>query len=38
MKKGFFTLRVAELPRDVVDSHSLETFKTYLDLFLDSLL
>lgn len=38
MRKNFFTLRVAEhwerLPREGVDSPSLETFQTYLDVFL----
>jgi len=42
MRKNFFTLRVAEhwnrLPRDVVDSPSLEIFKTRLDKVLCSLL
>ena len=38
MRKNFFTVRVAEhwnrLPGEVVESPSLETFKTYLDAFL----
>jgi len=42
MKKNFFTLRVTEawprLPREVVESHSLEIFKTRLDKVLCSLL
>jgi len=42
MRKNFFTLRVAEhwnrLPRDIVYSPSLETFKTHLDKLLCSLL
>jgi len=42
MRKNFFTLRVTEhwnrLPREVVDSPSLETFKTCLDEVLCSLL
>jgi len=42
MKKNFFTLRVAghwhRLPREVVDSPSLEIFKTHLDTVLCSLL
>lgn len=42
IRKSFFTLRVAEhrrrLPRKVVVSPSLETFKTYLDTFLGHLL
>jgi len=41
-RKNFFTLRVTEhwnrLPRDVVESPSLELFKTHLDKFLCSLL
>jgi len=42
MRKNFFTLRVTEhwkrLPRKVVDSASLEIFKTRLDKVLCSLL
>jgi len=42
MRKSFFTLRVAEhwnrLPRGVVESPSLETFKTCLDKVLCNLL
>ncbi|PKU40518.1 hypothetical protein llap_9176 [Limosa lapponica baueri] len=42
MRENFFTLRVAEhwnrLPREVVESPSLETFKTCLDKFLCNLL
>ncbi|PKU33878.1 hypothetical protein llap_15819 [Limosa lapponica baueri] len=42
MRKSFFTLRVPEcwkrLPREVVESPSLEIFKTRLDAFLSSLL
>jgi len=42
MRKNFFPLRVMEhwnrLPREVVDSPSLEIFKTYLDKVLYSLL
>jgi len=40
MRKNFFTLRVTEpwLPREVVESPSLEIFKTRLDKVLYSLL
>jgi len=42
MRKNFFPLRVTEhwnrLPREVVESHSLEIFKTRLDEFLCGLL
>jgi len=42
MRKNFFTLRVTEhcnrLPREVMDSPSLEIFKTLLDTVLCSLL
>jgi len=42
MRKNFFTLRVTEhwnrLPREAVDSHSLEIFKTHLDKVLCNLL
>ncbi|PKU48619.1 hypothetical protein llap_1071 [Limosa lapponica baueri] len=42
MRRNFFTLRVAEhwnrLPKDVVESQSLETFKICLDMFLCNLL
>ncbi|PKU46344.1 hypothetical protein llap_3368 [Limosa lapponica baueri] len=42
MRRNFFTLRVAEhwnrLPREAVESPSLETFKTRLDMFLCNLL
>ena len=42
MQRNFFTVRVTEhwnrLPRGVVDSPSLEIFKTHLDAYLCSLL
>jgi len=42
MRKNFFPLRVMEhwnrLPRDIVESPSLETFKTRLDAVLCNLL
>jgi len=42
MRKNFFTLRMMEpwnrLPRDVVESPSLEIFKTHLDKVLCGLL
>jgi len=42
MRKNLFTLRVTEhwnrLPREVVESPSLDTFKIYLDAVLCSLL
>ena len=42
MTKNFFVLRVAEhcnrLPREVVESPSLEAFKTHMDMFLCHLL
>ena len=42
MRKSFFTVRVIEhlnrLPREVVESPSLETFKTHLDTVLDDLI
>ena len=42
MRKNFFTLRVTEqwnrLPREVVESPSLQIFKTHLDAFLCNLL
>ena len=42
MRKNFFTLRVTEhwnrLPREVVESPSLEIFETYLDKVLYHLL
>ncbi|KFQ32468.1 hypothetical protein N332_06826, partial [Mesitornis unicolor] len=38
MRKSFFTVRMTEhwtrLPREVVESPSLETLKTHLDVFL----
>jgi len=37
-RKNFFTVRITEywnrLPKDAVGSPSLETFKTFLDVFL----
>ena len=42
VRKSFFTVRLAEhwnrLPREVVDSPSLEIFKTHLETYLCSLL
>ena len=40
IRKKFFTLRVTEnrLPREVVESPSLEVFKTHLDVILCNLL
>ena len=42
MRKNFFTVRVTEhwnrLPREVVESPSLEIFKVHLDTYLGSLL
>ena len=42
MRKNFFTVRVTEhwhrLPREVVESPSLELFKTHLDVMLCNLL
>ncbi|KFQ15757.1 hypothetical protein N330_07805, partial [Leptosomus discolor] len=42
MRKNFFTLRVTEhwnrLPREVVESPSVEIFKTHLDMILCNLL
>ncbi|KFQ73384.1 hypothetical protein N335_12786, partial [Phaethon lepturus] len=41
VRKNFFTVRVVEhwhrLPREAVESPSLETFKTQLDAFLHNL-
>jgi len=42
MRKNFFTVKVTEhwnrLPREVVESPSLEIFKAHLDAYLGSLL
>ena len=42
MRKNFFTVRVTEywnrLPREVVESPSLEIFKTYLNAYMCDLL
>ena len=42
MRRNFFMVRVTEhcngLPREVVGSPSLETFKTHLDMFLCDLI
>ncbi|KFZ59645.1 hypothetical protein N321_02803, partial [Antrostomus carolinensis] len=42
LRKNFFTVRVTEhwdrLPREVVESPSLEMFKTHLDAFLCNLM
>ncbi|KFZ65448.1 hypothetical protein N321_11080, partial [Antrostomus carolinensis] len=42
LRKNFFTVRVTEpwnrLPREAVESPSLETFKTLLDAFLCNLI
>lgn len=38
VRKKFFIMRVIELPGEAVESHSLEIFKTCLDIFLCNLL
>ncbi|KFZ64156.1 hypothetical protein N321_02007, partial [Antrostomus carolinensis] len=42
LRRNFFTVRAMEnwnrLPREVVESPSLETFKTHLDAFLGDLI
>ena len=38
VRKKFFIMRVIELPGEAVESHSLEIYKTCLDIFLFNLL